>query len=53
MLSQIVRLNINYGEADLVRKVKSMRDKWNKQQKVCELAYGLAQAFGLAKRIVD
>lgn len=51
--NKIVPLRINYGEVDLARKVKSMGGKWNKKQKVWEIACGYAQELGSAKRIVD
>lgn len=51
--NKIVQLQINYGEIDLARKVKSMGGKWNKLKKVWEISYGSAQELGLAKRIVD
>lgn len=51
--NKIVQLRINYGEAELARKVKSMGGKWNKVKKVWELGYGYVQALGLTKRIVD
>jgi len=51
--NKIVHLQINYGEIDLARKVKSMGGKWNKGKKVWEIAYRYVQALGLVKRIVD
>jgi len=51
--NKIVKLQINYGEVDLARKVKSMGGSWNREKKVWELAYGYVQTLGLTKRIVD
>ncbi len=51
--NKIMKLQINYGEVDLARKVKSMGGKWNREKGVWELAYRYVQTLGLAKRIVD
>jgi hypothetical protein len=51
--NKIVSIEIQYGEIDLARKVKSLGGKWNKDKKVWEISYGNVQFLGLTKRMVD
>ena len=48
----MVSIRIDYGEVELGRRVKSAGAKWNRDQKLWELAYGDVVALGLEERIV-
>jgi len=49
--NKIVGININYGEVDLARKVKSFGGKWIKEKKEWEITYEAVQSLGLTNRI--
>jgi len=50
--ARIVSIRIDYGEAELGKKVKSAGDTWNRERKMWELAYGDVVALGLEERVV-
>lgn len=50
--NKIMKLRIEYGEANLSRAVKSLGGRWNKTKKYWQLAYGEVLSLGLEDRII-
>jgi hypothetical protein len=48
----IVKVEVEWGEADLARRIKSSGGKWNKEGKVWEIPFGKAKELGLQTRMV-
>ena len=48
----IVKVKINYGEIDLGVKVKRIGGRWNKKDRLWEVAYKNVIKLGLEKRII-
>ena len=51
--NKIVRVQVEYGEIQIGRLIKSAGGRWNREKKVWELPYGEAIALGLDKRIIN
>jgi hypothetical protein len=48
----IATLKVNWGEAEIAKRVKQAGGKWNAQNRVWELRYDQVVKLGLEKRIV-
>jgi len=51
--NKIVSIQVEYGEIQIGRLIKSAGGRWNREKKVWELPYGEAIALGLDKRIIN
>ena len=51
--NKIVNVQVDYGEIQIGRIIRSAGGRWNREKKVWELPYGAAIALGLDKRIIN